>query len=182
MKNKFESEERILSLSEITKKDETFPFVTIKDGKPREITIEDLQENVAKIQLKTKVPEATRKVFTVCKKLYVFGYFYYPFFTVSQHYAFLTLESAMRNKYIGIYGKDWRWRTTKEGIRKEEYYGLPKVRRGLVGAGIIPEEKEDLYDIGGRMRNLLSHLTKMPTLPPDPDIPKKMAELVNALY
>lgn len=172
MGNEFESKESILSLSEITKKDETFPFVTIKDGKPREITIEDLQKDVAKIQLNSRVPEPTKKVFTVCKKLYVFGYFYYPFFTVSQHYAFLTLESAMRNKYIELLGKN----------RKKEYYRLPTILQGLIEAKVIPKEKEELYDVGGKMRNLLSHLTKMPTLLPSAAILKRVAEMINALY
>ena len=181
MKNEFESEERIFSLSKITKKDETCPFVRIKDGKPREITIKDLQRDVAKIRLDASVPEATKKVFTVCKKLYVLGYFYYPFFTVSQHYAFLTLESTMRNKYIDMFGKDYKW-VERGGFRREEYYRFPKILKGLVGTKVIPKEKEELYDVGGKMRNLLSHLTKMSTLLPSAPILKRVAEMINALY
>lgn len=181
MKKEFDSREPILSLSEITKKDERFPFVRIKDGKPKEITVEDLQKDVARIQLSPRVPETTRKVFTVCKKLYVFGYFYYPFFTVSQHYAFLTLESAMRNKYIEIFGKDYKW-IERGGFRTEEYYGLRKIRKGLVGTKVIPKEEEEMYDVAGKMRNLLSHLTKMPTLLPSLAIIKRVAEMINVLY
>jgi len=97
----------VLPLSEIVKKDKIFSsFVKVdKHGKSREITIEDLQKAICGIQLIPNVPEEVKKVFNAAKRLRIFGYFEYYFFTISEHYAFLALESALRNRYNEIYDK-----------------------------------------------------------------------------
>ena len=64
------------------------------------LTFEKLQEHVADIQLIPTVPEDVQKVFKRAKDLYIFGYFRYQFFTISQHYAYLALESAIKHRYI----------------------------------------------------------------------------------
>jgi hypothetical protein len=69
------------------------------------ISFEDLQKDVADIQLIPQVPESVRRVFTYAKDLYIFGYFRYIFFTVSSHYAFLAVESAAKHKYIQSLGE-----------------------------------------------------------------------------
>jgi len=84
-------EDPILSLDEMIALAESKPY-------PRR-SIEDLQKDVSKVQLIPTVPEPVQRVFKCAKDLYVFGYFKYNFFTVSQHYAFLALESAIRHRY-----------------------------------------------------------------------------------
>ena len=63
-------------------------------------SFEQLQEHVAHIQLIPTVPEDVQKVFKRAKELYIFGYFRYQFFIISQHYAYLALESAIKHRYI----------------------------------------------------------------------------------
>jgi len=63
-------------------------------------TFEQLQEHIADIQLIPTVPEDVQKVFKRAKDLYTFGYFRYQFFTISEHYAYLALESAIKHRYI----------------------------------------------------------------------------------
>ena len=94
-------------LSELLKKDRIFSsFVKVNEyGRSREITLEDLQKSICGVQLIPSVPKEVKKVFDAAKKLYIFGYFEYYFFTISQHYTFLALESALRNRYSEIYGK-----------------------------------------------------------------------------
>ena len=65
----------------------------------RKPTIEDLQEDISTIQLIPTVPDDVKKIFKVAKDLYVFGYFRWYFFTVSNHYAYLAIESAVKHKY-----------------------------------------------------------------------------------
>lgn len=62
-------------------------------------TFEQLQTSVADIQLIPEVPEDVQRVFRAAKDLHLFGFFRYHFFTISQHYAFLALESAIKNRY-----------------------------------------------------------------------------------
>ena len=90
----------VLPMSKIIEKDRTFrAFVKLSRGEATGITIEDLQEQISDIQLIPQVPEAVKRVFRTAKELYIFGYFRYSFFTVSSHYAYLALESAIKNRY-----------------------------------------------------------------------------------
>jgi len=63
------------------------------------VSFEDLQKDIAEIQLIPDVPEDVQRVFKSAKDLHMFGYFRYHFFTISQHYAFLALESAIKRRY-----------------------------------------------------------------------------------
>jgi hypothetical protein len=65
---------------------------------------EDLQKDVADVQLTPRVPEDVQRVFRSAKDLYVFGHFRYQFFTIAYHYAFLALESAIRHRYVQSLG------------------------------------------------------------------------------
>ena len=65
----------------------------------RKPTIEDLQKDICAIQLIPTVPEEVKKIFKAAKDLYVFGYFRWYFFTISNHYAYLAIESAVKHRY-----------------------------------------------------------------------------------
>lgn len=162
----------VLPLSELLKKDITFrPFVKVdKSGEPHEITLEDLQKSVCDIQLIPTVPEGVRKVFNAAKRLHIFGYFEYYFFTISQHYAFLALESALRNRYSEIYGKP------------KNFTKLPVIIKELVQKGIILKGEAKLYDAGRCLRNCLSHLTDPPILIPTSSLLKRVAYQINQIW
>ena len=160
----------VLLLSELLKKDKIFSsFVKVgKFGRSREITIEDLQKSICGIQLIPSVPKEVKKVFGAAKKLYIFGYFEYYFFTISQHYAFLALESALKNRYNEIYDKPNK--NLKDIIKK------------LVEKGIIPKGEEKIYDAGRELRNSLSHLTDPSTMTPSSSILERVAYQINQIY
>jgi len=161
----------ILPLSELLKKDETFSyFVKFDNYSKSQITIEDLQKSVCGIQLIPYVPEEVKKVFNAAKRLYIFGYFEWYLFTISQHYAYLALESALRNRYIEIYGKP------------KKYNNLNRVIVKLVKEGIIPKGEEGIYDAGRLLRNFLSHLTDPPIDMPRSDTLERVAYQINQLY
>lgn len=158
-------------LSELLQKDEIFcSFVKIDEYGKHEITIEDLQEDVCDIQLIPLVPEEVKRVFHAAKRLYIFGYFDYYFFTISLHYAFLALESALRNKYKEKCGNSFK------------FIGLDEIIKTLVKRGIISKGEEPLYDAGRYLRNTLSHLTKPTVLTPDSTTLRRVAYQINQLY
>jgi len=162
----------VLPLSELLKKDKIFSsFVKVdKSGEPREITINDLQESICGIQLIPNVPEGVKKVFNAAKRLHIFGYFEYYFFTISQHYAFLALESALRKRYSEIYGKP------KKFIR------LDVIIKKLVEKGIIPKGEAKIYDAGRYLRNSLSHLTNLSVMTPSSTLFERVAYQINQIY
>lgn len=162
------------NLPEILKKDHIFDkFVKIVNGKKEPITLEDLHNGIKNIQLNQNVPEEVKEIFEISKRLFIFGYFYYRFFTVSQHYAFLALESALRNKYKVLFGVD---------DKRLEKINLKEIIDKLAKEGIIPEDKKDLYDAGRDLRNTLSHLTQRKVLTPDAIILERTAEMINNFY
>lgn len=65
----------------------------------RKPTIEDLQKDICAIQLIPTVPEEVKRVFEAAKDLYIFGYFRWYFFTISNHYSYLAIESAVKHRY-----------------------------------------------------------------------------------
>lgn len=99
------AEDPIVPMSKIIEKDPTFEgFVKLSGREATGVTIEDLQKHISDIQLIPEVPEAVKKVFRIAKELYIFGYFRYIFFTVSAHYAYLALESAIKHRYAASLG------------------------------------------------------------------------------
>lgn len=161
----------ILSSSELLKKDKIFSsFVRMDEYGKHQTTLEDLQKNICNIQLIPQVPEEVKRVFNAAKRLYLFGYFEYYFFTISQHYGFLALESALRNRYHEICG----------GSRKS--INLPEVIKELTKRGFIPKGEENIYDAGRCLRNALSHLAKPTIMTPNSYILKRIAYQINQIY
>lgn len=154
---------------EILKKDRIFDsFVKNVNGKKEPITLEDLYNWTKDIQLIQDVSEEAKEIFETSKKLFVHGYFYYHFFTVSQHYAFLALESALCNKYKTLYGK--------------EKVALRDIIEKLTKDGIIPKDKKESYDAERYLRNALSHLAQRTILAPNALVLTRIAELINTIY
>lgn len=110
----------VLSLEVFARKDPILDnFVRLEDGIPRKITIEDLQKDISTIQLIPSVPEEVKRIFGAAKELYVFGFFQYYFFTISNHYAYLAIESAIRHRYNQWLG-DKAVLTSKKGNLSHE--------------------------------------------------------------
>lgn len=72
-------------------------FVKISDGKPASLA--ERHHSVANIQLIPQVPDSVKRTFDLAKRLYIYGYFEYGFFTVSLHYAHLALDAALHARW-----------------------------------------------------------------------------------
>lgn len=203
----------ILSFSKVLAKDKTTSvFVKIEDGRSSPLTIEDFQNHVADIQLIPTVPEDVRRIFNCAKDLYIFGYFRYHFFTVSNHYAFLALESAIKNKYnewlgskaslinkkgesIEISTPTYRkieefcfknkknWNRDQIKVNGENFpYQMGKLLDWLVSKDIIKKWEKNSFDAGIYLRNSLSHLESTTILSPSASTLKVVAQDINKLY
>lgn len=171
----------ILSTEELLKRDSTYP----------NMTVEDLQKMVSGIQLIPSVPEAVQRIFRNAKELYIFGYFRYNFFTISQHYAHLALESAIKNKYAQSWGEEMvlrnkrgkevkmrntgyediisycythrGWNPHGMSINGKKFaYTKEELGQWLVEQGLITKWEKRLCLRGLELRNLLSHQTRAP--------------------
>lgn len=132
--------------------------------------LEKLQRDIYRFQLSPDIPKEVKRVYNAAKKLYVFGYFDYYFFTISQHYTFLAVESALRNKYISIFGKPTK------------FINLENIIKKLVENKVIREAEHYYYHSIKELRNSLSHLTRPTILMPNPSIFERASFLINQLY
>lgn len=132
--------------------------------------INDIIEELKKLELNENVPEDVKKVFQGAKDLCLHGYFNWYFFTIGAHYGFLAVESAMRNKYEEIYGKSklhltkkkiWeRWHYDCKNKKYVPFVPLMNVFDCLVEKIILKEESRKDYEFVNDWRNDLSHLTQ----------------------
>lgn len=175
-------------------------------------SIEELQQRVAGIQLIPAVPEHVQRVFRTAKDLYICGYFKYHLFTVSQHYAYLALESAIKHRYVKslsnravivnkegethiienpTYERIWkfckdnkkRWNFNRITVNGEIFPHNGKLLlTWLVEKGIITKWEQHFYDAGLFLRNTLSHLEFAPIHVPNSRILERVAEQINKLF
>ena len=157
--------------------------------------IERLQKDISNIQLIPNVPEDVKKVFRHAKDLHIYGFFRYNFFAIAQHYAYLALESAIKNRYYQSFGKEVTL-TNKKGetvrMGRIDHQGITdfcRKRRGwnarnlkidgekfafstkellewLVRKKIITMWERRKCERGMDLRNRMSHLTRAYIFPP----------------
>lgn len=106
----------ISSISELTKMDETLSaFQPFASG----AGIGKLQEDICNIQLIPSVPEDVKTVFSHAKDLHIYGFFHFNFFAIAQQYAYLALESAIKNRYYQSFeGKEVSLKNEKDEVIK----------------------------------------------------------------
>lgn len=115
----------ILSLEELLKSESRGVF---------NLDTHKLQTSIADIQFIPTVPENVKRTFKRAKDLFIFGYFKYEFFTISQHYAFLALEAAIKARYISSLNgvallTDQKKTELKHEIPKPAYYRIEEFAR-----------------------------------------------------
>jgi hypothetical protein len=67
------------------------------------ITTDDLQELLRGCQLRSEVPEDVKSVFEMARKLFVYGYFVYEFYTLAGFVSILAVESALIHRFEQYY-------------------------------------------------------------------------------
>jgi len=194
----------ILSLEEFIKRNDLEGLL--------HLNFNDLQERVCNFQLIPDVPEHVKRVFGNAKKLFIFGYLHYQFFTISQHYAYLALESAIKHRYNISLGKkakitnpkgesieispSWRdiyyfcqryrrkgWKLSKIEVNGKDFpYNNRLLLNWLVEKKIITKWERKQYDVGINMRNILSHLEFAPIFVPSGSTIKIIADRINKLF
>jgi len=168
------------------------------------------QEAVANIQLIPQVPEHPRRVFDWAKRLYIFGLFEYGFFTVSCHYAYLAVESAVYNRWnaalpsptvlqhgsdsmtvptaargnISLICKTNGWKERQVKVNGKPYPWKVELAIGqLQQDGVITLWQERrLRDVWMKLRNIHSHLEFASITGPRVGTLERTAEAINILF
>lgn len=69
------------------------------DNRLRQMTLMERQRTVGDVQLIPQVPCGVREIIRRAKKLYIYGFFEYSFFTVAEHYIYAAMEAALRARW-----------------------------------------------------------------------------------
>jgi len=184
----------------------------ILDNLFRQPTIEDLQKDICAIQLIPTVPEEVKRIFKAAKDLYVFGYFRWYFFTISNHYAHLAIESAIRHKYNQWLGdkavltsqkgnlsqemtkpsyerisdfcrQNKGWNYHKVKVNGDDFpWNMRLLLNWLLEKGDQTKWQRHRLELAIKMRNALSHLEYVTVLGPNSSELKIVAEQLNTLY
>jgi hypothetical protein len=179
-------------------------------SRERATSIREIQEAVANIQLIPQVPEHPRRVFDCAKRLYIFGLFEYGFFTVSCHYAYLAVESAVYNRWnaalptpttlshgsdsmtvptagrgnISLICKTKGWKERRVKVNGRPYpWKVELAIEQLQQDGVINIwHQRRLRDVWMKLRNIHSHLEFASITGPRLGTLERAAEAINILF
>lgn len=176
------------------------------------LSLNKIQNIIGEIKLIPLVPKEVKTVFNRAKQLFIFGFFRYEFFTISQHYAYLALESAIKARYMKSLGtkailsikKDQEFSkelavTTYGAIlgfclrEKLDFHkllinGMPfpysskKLLDWFEENHLIRKWERGSYDAGLMLRHHHLHQERPGPYVPDSDILKRIAEQINYLF
>lgn len=179
-------------------------------SRERATSIREIQEAVANIQLIPQVPEHPRRVFDCAKRLYIFGLFEYGFFTVSCHYVYLAVESAVYNRWnaalptpttlshgsdsmtvptagrgnISLICKTKGWKERRVKVNGRPYpWKVELAIEQLQQDGVINIwHQRRLRDVWMKLRNIHSHLEFASITGPRLGTLERAAEAINILF
>jgi hypothetical protein len=186
------------------------PVNEVVFSRGRTTVVRQVQEAIAHIQLIPKVPEHPRRVFDWAKRLYIFALFEYGFFTISCHYAYLAVESAVYNRWnaalpspttlqhgddsitvptggrgnIGLICKEkgWKERDVKVNGRPYPSNVGPAIDQLREDGIITLWQHRRLRDVWMKLRNIHSHLEFAPITGPRAGTLERAAEVINILF
>lgn len=126
---------------------------------------------LAKVALSDRVPDEIQKFFAVAKGIMCYGVFYYPLFAVAEDRLYLTIESAVRARYVSAGGP-------KKRPRFED------ASNWLCKNGYIDRESCIHLGLFRRSRNLAAHAEFQTIVPSGPPMRfvRYCCKLINELF
>jgi len=121
-----------------------FVSVSSVDGQIRPVKGEDWLRAILQPQLNETVPLEVRKLFEVARGALVYGYFFYPLYTLAGEQLFRVAEAAVTYKCKAV-------------VAPNSIRNFQQKVDCLVNQGIIPEEDKVHWDGIRGFRNITSH-------------------------
>lgn len=120
---------------------------SMKDGSRRSLSVEEWAQEILAVELSDRVPLEVRRLFAVARGALVYGYFFYPLYTLGAEQLFRVAETAVRQKChsLGL------------SAGKNKNPGFFDWLKLLVEHGVIQPEAERRWDALRMLRNLTSH-------------------------
>ncbi len=143
------------------------------DGAFRRPTGDERAQELLAPTLREQVPVAVRRLFEVARGALLYGYFFYPLYTLGVEQLFRVAEAAVTHKcrQIGAPAK-----VNKAGFEEKLQH--------LVDEGVILMSGQIVWDATRRLRNFTSHPANQMILGP-PDAVRELWQIageINALF
>ena len=195
--------ERFKALDEVLEPDSRNQAFAKIDPETNEILpmgLDDYHRNLSAISLKKEVPEDVQSYFETLKNVCLYGWFVYPFFTVSEFLSFTAIEMALRKKFEendprrrwGL--KDLLGEAKKQGWITDKGFPSIQVRReygaelnkelGLSFSKPVADYTSILIESLPYLRNTFAHPSSQMILVPGEATSslRIAAELINQLF
>lgn len=127
-----------------------------KDGSIQTLTGDEWAQKVLAIELSEQVPLEVRRLFAVARGALVYGYFFYPLYTLGAEQLFRLVETAVNRKCLDL-------GTSVKRLQKLSF--KERVER-LVRKGVIQPTAQQGWEALWDLRNLTSHPEDQMILPP----------------
>lgn len=171
--------ETLKRIEEITMPDHRsmgFGVINFSNGTTRSMTLADFYKDAESIQVNETAPEDLRSYVEAVKTLFVYGWHYYPFFTLSAFMATTAVEMALKRRLqtkphdrSGL--KALFDKAISKGLLKDEGFPSRKhvqSKSGVVfgeseeSSGVLPTEQgppyaERVARFVGHFRNVFAH-------------------------
>lgn len=102
----------------------SFARIDLNNGGFRPVELKDFHADISKFVLNETVPQAIKVQFETAKNLYLYAWFIYRFFPVSELYSFTTLEFALRTRYASEIPKSYYPRAPEPTLKPLLRYSI----------------------------------------------------------
>lgn len=148
-------------------------FVSISpiDGQTQPITGNDWVRDILRINLTEEVSQEIQALFEVARGALVYGYFFYPLYTLAAEQLFRVVEAAVTLKCVALKAPS----SIKNFQRKIDY---------LIKEKIISEREKEAWHAIRKLRNSASHALHQNIITPGMAIGNlySIADKINALF
>jgi hypothetical protein len=140
-------------------------------GEPESMSGEDWLQHILKPKLLESVPQDVQAVFEVARGALVYGYFFYPLYTLAAEQLFRVAEAAISHKCKAL------------GAPKSKDKFGEKIK-WLSDKGIIPQADIQAWNAIRKLRNYASHPERQSIITPGMAIGslEHVTEKINSLF
>lgn len=148
----------------------SFVRIDPKTG-PKQMTGKDWVDAILKPGLLEEVPEEVQALYEVARGAMLYGYFFYPLYTLGAEQLFRVSEAAITHKCASM--------NTPKNVMS-----MASRIRWLYQHGEIPDIQKVKWNATRELRNMASHLERQSIMSPGNAIGfvERTAELINSLW
>jgi len=141
------------------------------NGRPESMSGKDWLEQILKPKLMESVPQDVQALLEVARGALVYGYFFYPLYTLAAEQLFRVAEAAISHKC-----------KTFSSLKSEEKFA-EKIK-WLVDKGVIPQTDIQAWNVIRELRNSASHPRSQSIITPSMAIGllERVTERINSLF